>query len=79
MTTDSPKGRKGRRVELRLTDEDMWKSLPDEDRSVVQVVLSASKLEKSLGMMPGELPESLIDGEDLVIAVVSSLRKKLYW
>lgn len=79
MVTDSHEGKKGREAELRLADEGMWKSLPNEDRGVVRVVLSASKLEKSLGMMPGELPESLIDGEELVLAVVSSLRKKLFW
>lgn len=77
MATVSDRERKGREVELRLADEGMWKSLPDEDRSVIRVILSANKLEKSLGMVPGELPESLIDGEELVLAVVSSLRKKL--
>ncbi|CAM9466325.1 unnamed protein product [Scytosiphon promiscuus] len=59
--------RSGRQVELCVAEEDKWTPLPEGQECVLQVVMSAKRLEEGLGLAPGQLPQSLVDGEELVL------------
>ena len=69
--TSSGRDHKERQLELCLADEGMWKSLPHEERIVLEVVMSANRLEEGLRLAPGQLPQSLVDGKELVLMLVS--------
>lgn len=45
-------------------------SLPEGEGCVLQVVMSAKRLEEGLGLAPGQLPQSLVDGKELVLLLV---------
>lgn len=63
--------RSGRQVELCVAEEDVWAPLLEGQECVLQVVMSAKRLEEGLGLAPGKLPQSLVDGEELVLLLVS--------
>lgn len=64
------RGRNGRQVELCVTGEDLWVSLPEGEGCAIQVVMSAKRLEEGLGLAAGQLPQSLVDGKELVLVLV---------
>eukprot|EP00752_Nemacystus_decipiens_P009400 g8403.t1 len=61
------RGRNGRHVELCVAEEELWAPLPADEGCVLQVVMSAERLEEGLGLAPGQLPKSLVDGKELVL------------
>ncbi|CAM9336516.1 unnamed protein product, partial [Hapterophycus canaliculatus] len=61
------RNRSGRQVDLCVAEEDVWAPLPEGQECVLQVVMSAGRLEEGLGLAPGQLPQSLVDGEELVL------------
>lgn len=65
------RGRNGRQVELCVAEEEMWAPVPEDEECVLQVVMSAERLEEGLGLAPGQLPQSLVDGKELVLLLVS--------
>lgn len=65
------RGRNGRQVELCVAEEELWVPLPEDEGCVLQVVMSAERLEEGLGLAPGQLPQSLVDGKELVLLLVS--------
>lgn len=65
------RGRNGRQVELCVAEEEVWVPLPEGQGCVLQVLMSATRLEEGLGLAPGQLPQSLVDGEELVLVLVS--------
>lgn len=69
----SGRGRQGQEAGLSVAQDDLWVPLSQEEECVVQVVMSAKRLEEGLGLPAGELPQSLVDGKDLVLAVVSAI------
>lgn len=64
------RGRNGRQVELCVADEDLWAALPEEEQCVLQVVISAKRLEEGLGLASGQLPQSLVNGKELILVLV---------
>lgn len=66
------RGRSGRQVELCVAEEELWVPLPEDEGCVLQVVMSAQRLEEGLGLAPGQLPQSLVDGKELVLLLVSA-------
>lgn len=71
------RGRSGRQVELCVVDEKLWTSLPEGQGCVLQVVMSAMRLEEGLGLARGQLPQSLVDGKELVLVLVRALDARL--
>lgn len=71
-TVISGRGRQGQEAGLSVAHDDLWVRLPEEEKCVVQVVMSAKRLEEGLGLPAGQLPESLVNGKDLVLVVVSA-------
>lgn len=65
------RGRNGRQVELCVAEEELWVPLEQDQGCVLQVVMSAERLEEGLGLAPGQLPQSLVDGKELVLLLVS--------
>ncbi|CAM9500353.1 unnamed protein product [Ectocarpus fasciculatus] len=61
------RGRSGRQVELCVAEEALWVPLSGGQECVLQVVMSAKRLEEGLGLAPGQLPQSLVDGKELVL------------
>ncbi|CBJ30526.1 Serine/threonine-protein kinase SRPK1, putative [Ectocarpus siliculosus] len=61
------RGRSGRQVELCVAEESLWVPLSEGQECVLQVVMSAKRLEEGLGLAPGQLPQSLVDGKELVL------------
>lgn len=68
--TAPARGRNGRQVELCVANEDLWVSLPEGQGCAIRVVMSAKRLEEGLGLAPGQLPQSLVDGKELVLVLV---------
>lgn len=68
------RGRSGRQVELCVAEESLWVPLSEGQECVLQVVMSAKRLEEGLGLAPGQLPQSLVDGKELVLLLVSILK-----
>lgn len=64
------RGRNGRQVELCVASGDLWVSLPEGEACAIQVVMSAKRLEEGLGLAAGQLPQSLVDGKELVLVLV---------
>ncbi len=57
-----------------MAEEELWVPLQKDQACVLQVVMSAERLEEGLGLAPGQLPQSLVDGKELVLLLVSGPR-----
>lgn len=67
------RGRNGREIGLSVVDKGLWVPLSEGEACVLQVVMSAKRLEEGLGLPPGQLPQSLVNGKELVLMLVSSV------
>lgn len=67
----SGKTRDGREVGLSIADKSVWVPPPGGEGCVIQVVMSAKRLEEGLGLPSGQLPQSLVKGKEVVLMLVS--------
>lgn len=67
------RGRQGQEAGLSVADDGVWLPPPEDEECVVQVVISAERLEQGLGLPAGQLPQNFVKGESLVLAVVSAI------
>lgn len=58
-----------------MAEEALWVPLSKGQECVLQVVMSAKRLEEGLGLAPGQLPQSLVDGKELVLLLVSTRKR----
>lgn len=67
------RGRQGQEAGLSVADEGVWLPPPEDEECVVEVVMSAERLEEGLGLPAGQLPQSFVKGESLVLTVVGKI------